>query len=128
MFFYYFIFYTVETKLSPSDLRVVKISATSGQVHWLPAHSSYQHEIFVNETLLECIKPGCSAYTINELTPGTHYQVQVRILIPDHLMLTVGKIAEENLSAEVEFTTSDGGRIYYRIFHSVLLFVRFEPL
>ena len=102
----------IDAPLSPSHVQVVKITTTSGQVHWLPAHSSYQHEIFLNETLLECIKPGCTSYTINNLSPATLYQVQVRTLIPDHLTVTLGKIPEEDLSVEVEFTTSDGGRAH----------------
>lgn len=117
--FYYFISYTLDAKLSPSGLRVVKITATSGQVHWLPVHSSYHHEVFLDETLLECVQPGSSSYTIDDLTPDTLYQVQVRALIPDYLKLT-GKIAEENLSAETEFTTSPGGTNVY-IFHFLVI-------
>ena len=97
--------------LSPSNLRIVKITATSSEVHWLPAHSSYLHEVFLNESLLECVKAGCSSCTINNLTPDTKYCLQVRTSIPDHLKITVGKISEENLSAETEFTTPAGGKL-----------------
>ena len=112
----------IDAALSPSDVQVIKITTTSGQVHWLPAHSGYRHEIFLNGTLLECIKPACISYTINNLSPATLYQVQVRTLIPDHVMVTLGEIPEDDLSAEVEFTTSDGGRAHCQSYFFTLYF------
>jgi hypothetical protein len=102
--------YILDAIFSPSDVHVIKIKTTSGQVRWLPAHSSCRHEVFLNETLIESVKPGCTAYTINDLSPATLYHVQVRTVIPEHLKSTLGDVTEEDLSAGVEFTTSDGGR------------------
>ena len=63
----------------------------------------------MNDSLLECIKPGFSSYTINDLTPATIYQVQVRTLIPDHLKFNMDMITENDLTAETEFQTAEGG-------------------
>ena len=101
----------------PSNLHVIKITATSGEVQWLPSHSSYQHEIFLNEALLESVKVGCSSFTINDLSPSTKYHVRVRTIIPDHLKMSVGKLAEKDSSADVEFTTADGGKTSYVVIH-----------
>ena len=101
---------SVDAILSPTNLRAIKITSTSSEIHWLPAHSCYLHEVFLNESFLECVKAGCSTYTLTNLTPDTQYRVEVRTSIPDHLKITVGKISEENLSAETEFTTSNGGK------------------
>ena len=107
---YLLVFTQIDAKLAPENLRVTKITATSCEIQWLPAHSSYEHEILMNdETVVECIQPGCSGYTMNELSPGTLYQIQVRTRILDQLKLTAGKIHGHCLSAELEFTTAEGG-------------------
>ncbi|XP_028400884.1 RIMS-binding protein 2-like isoform X2 [Dendronephthya gigantea] len=98
-----------DATLSPSNLDVTKITATSGELQWLPSHSCYQHEIFLNETLLENVKAGCSSFAMNDLSPSTQYHIRVRTVIPDHLEMSGGKLTEKDLSAEVEFTTADGG-------------------
>lgn len=102
--------FRIDAKLSPSDLRITKITATSGEIQWLPAHSSYEHEIFLNEILLDCVKPGCASYAINDLSPSTSYQVLVRTQIPEHVKVTVGRVDQDSLSGEVEFTTAEGGK------------------
>ncbi|XP_028400821.1 peripheral-type benzodiazepine receptor-associated protein 1-like [Dendronephthya gigantea] len=98
-----------DATLSPSNVDVTKITATSGELQWLPSHSSYQHEIFLNETLLENVKAGCSSFAINDLSPSTQYHIRVRTIIPGHLEMSGDKLTEKDLSAEVEFTTADGG-------------------
>ena len=102
--------FTLDARLSPYDLQMLQITRTSAEIQWLPANSSYAHEVFLDNSLLQCVNPAISSYTLNELSPSTLYRARIRTQIPSHLRLAIGKAStEDNLSSEIEFTTLAGG-------------------
>ncbi|GAV03934.1 hypothetical protein RvY_14295-2 [Ramazzottius varieornatus] len=66
----------------PTELRVINISATSATVTWIPANSSYQHTIFVNEREYVTVPASSHHIVIPDLLPNTDYKIHVVPVVP----------------------------------------------
>ncbi|KAI1902883.1 hypothetical protein AGOR_G00020890 [Albula goreensis] len=97
-----------DVSVAPTQLRAEQVSATSGNLTWLPSNSNYVHVVFLNDEERELVKAGSYSLCLSNLEPNRQYRVKVEAR-PHRTPWELPLEQREQKTATTTFTTLMAG-------------------